>query len=197
MNDEADQLESALDIMNEGKTREEVEADRERLFAGELFDEAAPEGESDDEEAMYMGEGARQIYLAPKIGGAGEENERRSAKTLRSLPIPRKRAELLRQLGYPVVSDDEMEVLGSVMPPWTTAPLEDAPPTKLRIVFRDQFDVVELDANGYVIDKGDEDFKPSKTWTGRRAGFEFKLGARGLGYYRTGKKVVVPSNTAY
>ena len=36
-----------------------------------------------------------------------------------------------------------------------------------------------------------------RTWTGRKAGFEFKLGERGLGYYRTGKTVRVPSNTAY
>jgi hypothetical protein len=56
---------------------------------------------------------------------------------------------------------------------------------------------VELDAAGHVIDKGDADFKPSKSWKGRMAGFEFKLGERGLGYYRTGKAVVVPSNTAY
>ena len=44
---------------------------------------------------------------------------------------------------------------------------------------------------------GDDDFTPSLKWTGRKGGFEFKLGERGLGYYRTGQKVVVPSNVAY
>ena len=58
-------------------------------------------------------------------------------------------------------------------------------------------DVVELDAHGHVIDKGDDDFLPSKQWIGRKAGFEFKMGQRGLGYYRTGKPVIVPSNTMY
>jgi len=67
----------------------------------------------------------------------------------------------------------------------------------LKIEFRTQFDIVDLDADGHVIDKGDEDFTRSRSWTGRKAGFEFKLGERGLGYYRTGKKVRVPSNTAY
>ena len=65
------------------------------------------------------------------------------------------------------------------------------------IKFAKQFDIVELDAHGHVVDKGDNDFNPSKTWAGRRAGFEFKLGERGLGYYRTGKKEVVPSNRSY
>ena len=67
----------------------------------------------------------------------------------------------------------------------------------VEIKFKTPFDVVELDADGYVVDKGDDDFTPSKEWTGRRGGFEFKLGERGLGYYRTGKTVKVPSNTAY
>lgn len=54
-------------------------------------------------------------------------------------------------------------------------------------------------ANNVVIcwGKGDDDFMPSLKWTGRRGGFEFKLGERGVGYYRTGKAVIVPSNMAY
>ena len=68
---------------------------------------------------------------------------------------------------------------------------------KSRIIFRTKFDVVELDADGYVVDQGDNDFEPSRRWTGRRPGFEFKLGLRGMGYYRTGKEVFVPSNVAY
>ena len=79
-----------------------------------------------------------------------------------------------------------------------TKSADERPPLqRVTINFRKKFDIVELDANGFVIDKGDEDFTPSRTWTGRKAGFEFKLGERGLGYYRSGKKVVVPSNTAY
>ena len=66
-----------------------------------------------------------------------------------------------------------------------------------KIIFKTKWDIVELDPNGRIVDKGDADFTPSPKWTGRVAGFEFKLGERGLGYYRTGKKVVVPSNTAY
>lgn len=56
------------------------------------------------------------------------------------------------------------------------------------IVFKTKFVVIELDADGFVVDKGDDDFSPSVNWQGRRPGFEFKLGERGLGYYRTGKK---------
>jgi len=70
-------------------------------------------------------------------------------------------------------------------------------PTKMEVKFCTNFDVVELDSQGYIVDKGDDDFQPSITWIGRKPGFEFKLGERGVGYYRTGKKVVVPSNIAY
>lgn len=204
MNEETNELESALDKMNEGKTREEAEADRQKLLAGELIEEGAAEVASDDEEAMYMGDGARQAYVVPKAAGAvaaedeGEgDGEARPPRNKRFLPISDERAEMLRQLGYPIVSDEEREVLEPAMPPWRTTPAEDKPPAKAEIVFREKFDIVELDAKGHVIDKGDEDFQPSKSWTGRMAGFEFKLGERGLGYYRTGRKVVVPSNTAY
>lgn len=196
MNAETDLLESAFDTMNEGKTREEAEADRQKLLTGELIGEGETQGDIDDEDYI-----ARQVYAAPKSGNDTNEeqgDESKRTRTMRSLLIPEERAEMLRQLGYPVVSDEECEKLGSVMPPWTSAPLDDSvPSSRARIVFREQFDIVELDANGHVIDKGDEDFEPSKKWIGRKAGFEFKLGARGLGYYRTGKKVVVPSNTAY
>jgi len=40
--------------------------------------------------------------------------------------------------------------------------------------------LIELDVNGLIVDKGDENFAPSKTWNGRKGGFEFKLGLRGL-----------------
>ena len=200
-NDETNLLESALDTMNEGKTREEAEADRAKLLAGELLDEGATGDESDEEEqAMYTGDGARQGYAMPKSTSANvteEMEEPPARRTRRFLPVSEERAEVLRQLGYPLVSDEECTKIGSAVPSNDSASSEDKQPTKVHFKFIDKFDIVELDANGYVIDKGDEDFQPSKSWVGRKAGFEFKLGARGLGYYRTGKKVVVPSNTAY
>jgi hypothetical protein len=202
VNDETNLLESAFDTMNEGKTREEAEADRQKLLAGELLDEEVDGGESDDEEqAMYTGDGARQTYVMPKAANASseekKEDEIQSKLTYRHLPIPQERADVLRQLGFPLVSDEENEKIGTLPVPPGTVLSHTRPTAKGRFVFYDKFDIVELDANGYVIDKGDEDFQPSKKWIGRKAGFEFKLGARGLGYYRTGKKVVVPSNTAY
>jgi hypothetical protein len=115
-------------------------------------------------------------------------------------------AELLRKAGYTVVSDAETEtkVIGGNMPnPFRSdeGTEEDQDglfkKIKARIQFRTKFDTVELDAAGFVIDKGDENFMPRKQWIGRKAGIEFKLGERGLGYYRTGANVVVPSNTAY
>ena len=85
-----------------------------------------------------------------------------------------------------------------MVPPWRKRnPNIPRVAKKLPVQLRTKFDVVELDANGLIIDKGDDNFSPSPKWTGRKAGFEFKVGERGLGYYRTGKKVVVPSNTAY
>ena len=198
-NQETDLLESALDAaLQEGaaKTREEAEEDRQKLLAGELLVEGA---DSDDEEMGYTGDGARQqtFFQTDK-----------SVKSSRSLPIPPEQAEKLKKLGYAIVSDDESKVLGTGMvPPWKASSGEDGqdPPKQAlrnkrisgQIKFLNSFDVVELDARGHVIDKGDEDYTPSEEWTGRRAGFEFKMGERGLGYYRTGKKVVVPSNTAY
>jgi hypothetical protein len=102
---------------------------------------------------------------------------------------------------YTVVSDvdEDTKIIGGNMP----APFRSRPEGqkeamgKVKIVFRTKFDVVQLDANGHIVDKGDDDYAPSKKWAGRKAGFEFKLGERGLGYYRTGKKVIIPSNTAY
>jgi hypothetical protein len=45
---------------------------------------------------------------------------------------------------------------------------------KIKIKFRTKFDIVELDANGHAVDKGDDDFAPSKKWIGRKAGFEIQ-----------------------
>lgn len=201
-NQETDQLESALDVLLQGeetaKTREEAEEDRQKLLAGELLVEG--DG-SDDEEAGYMGDGARRVSFFDK-----KDDAPNTAADKRSLPVRPEEAEVLKKLGYAIVSDDECKILGTdMLPPWR-APKddneeEDSKPKVNRgagkITFLTKFDVVELDAHGHVIDKGDDDFTPRNEWTGRKAGFEFKMGERGLGYYRTGKKVVVPSNTAY
>ena len=198
-NEETNLLESALDTIQETgerKSREEAEADRQKLLAGELLVEGGDENESEDE-AGYTGDGARQSFVI-KPASRYEKH-----KDIRSLPPSDEAAEMLKKLGYAIVSDEEAKILGANMvPPWRQPGSEAdedkaTRPAKMRIKFREKFDIVELDSHGHVIDKGDEDFMPSRSWTGRNAGFEFKLGERGLGYYRTGKKVVVPSNTAY
>lgn len=203
--EETDLLENALNTLQENdtgerKTREELEADRQRLFAGEMEadDDYVP---MDDEELMgYTGDGARQNFLArPSLL---QNQSARKHKDIRTLPLAEEEADLLKKAGYTIVSDadEETKILGGNMPtPYRqTKTADERPPLqRVTINFRKKFDIVELDANGFVIDKGDEDFTPSRTWTGRKAGFEFKLGERGLGYYRSGKKVVVPSNTAY
>lgn len=194
-------LESALDtIVGAGvaqhKTREEAEIDRQKLLAGELLGDAEEE--------------------ADRGGSAAAKDE----KPARRLTRAEREAEMLKRAGLVIVSDDEATVLGgNKILPWrhgyreamaaavkTEEQADDADTSKKRkpsgrvrtaIKFKTKFDVVELDASGRVIDKGDDDFTPSPKWIGRKGGFEFKLGERGLGYYRTGKKVVVPSNIAY
>ncbi|KAL7535406.1 hypothetical protein ACHAWF_005157 [Thalassiosira exigua] len=224
--EEAALLESALDkIEGAGvrKTREEAEMDRQKLLAGELL------GDGDDE----------------VDGGPG--GMKSEGPPARKLTRAEREAETLRRAGLVVVSDDEAAVIGgNRILPWRRGyertmrgvkkeePSGDVqgdgdskkpiPPPRFKttIKFKTKFDVVELDASGRVIDKGesmvslirsffmfvyltslfgigagDDDFTPSLKWTGRKGGFEFKLGERGLGYYRTGKKVVVPSNISY
>lgn len=195
--EETNLLESALDTFGdeetgEAKTREQAEVDRRKLLAGEMLEEeeGVEEGNASDEDdyGYTTGRDRHSILMKPSVH-----------RDSRSLPVPEQDAEILRKLGYAVVSDDEAKIIGAdLIPPWQAGPPRESKPLpKLKIRFREKFDIVELDALGHVIDKGDEDFTPSKSWTGRRAGFEFKLGERGLGYYRTGKKVVVPSNNAY
>jgi hypothetical protein len=195
-NEETNLLESALDTMHdmgETKTREEAEADRQRLLAGEMLVEGGGV-DSDDEGTGYIGDGARlSFYKKP----TAEDTH----KDKRSLPLNEEEEEFLKKIGYAIVSDEESKILGANMiPPWRGY-IEDTrkPRTHLTgsITLLRKSDVVELDGRGFVIDKGDDDFTPSKEWDGRKAGFEFKMGQRGLGYYRTGKAVVVPSNTAY
>ena len=206
--EEEELLESALDQIQEdeaagaGKTREEAEKDRKKLLAGELLVEG---GEEDDDEAddyAFLAD-VRNANVLPAEG---------RSQAAKEAAIRDKEAEILKRAGYTVISDDEVPTIGGNMVlPWRepeavsgvkkeeeggSAAAPKKRPT-VGIKFKTPFDVVELDADGYVVDKGDADFQPSKKWTGRRGGFEFKLGERGMGYYRTGKKVVVPSNTAY
>jgi len=193
-------LELALDNIHGGKTREEAELDRQKLLAGELLEEGGG-GDYDNEDELNM---------------MGNNMSNPEVKEEQELSEAEKEELLLKKVGYTVVSDDECMTLGATsMKCILGTKLENEndvefrnrmmkerrsfPPAakKMKVFFLTNFDVIELDAEGKVIDKGDEDFTPSKTWIGRKGGFEFKLGERGLGYYRTGKKVIVPSNTAY
>ena len=218
--EEEDLLENALDTLQdseggERKTREDAEADRKKLLSGELLVEGAAITAGDDEDLDFTGDGeeGRRSFVVnnAKLRSRQTEEEAKLYKDIRALPIKEEEAELLRKAGYTVVSDAEVEatIVGGNMPtPFRSKVVKDengeeisanthAKKLKGSIQFRTKFDMVELDANGLIVDKGDNDFTPSKSWKGRMAGFEFKLGERGLGYYRTGKKVVVPSNTAY
>lgn len=178
--EEADQLESALETVLETSV-EKSQGDAEVV---------------DDVEEDYTGD-VRELRF---MSSTRSRSDPKAKKSIRALPLNSSQAKLLEQIGYPVVSDDECKPLGSnMLPPWhdtATPGSEEHSRTIGRIKFRKPFDVVELDAMGQLIDRGDDDFSPSKQWTGRKAGFEFKLGARGLGYYRTGKPVVMPSSTS-
>jgi hypothetical protein len=203
LSEELNLLEHALDAIQQdastgAKTREEAEADRQKLLAGALLVEGDVLSDEDDETG-YMGDGARQILLP-----AVKVKSNSAKRDIRSLPLGEEEAEILRKAGCAIVSDEDTTIVGGDMIlPWRRPEVvegnshEKKPIAFAKINFLTKFDIVELDANGYVVDKGDEDFTPSLKWSGRKAGFEFKLGERGLGYYRTGKKVVVPSNTAY
>ena len=200
--DEEALLELALDtIQNDtgGKTREEAELDRKKLLAGELLVEGGG-GEIENDSYIDNSGANEKIILEQKLDLTDEEKD----------------AEILKRSGYNIVSEDECALIGSTSikhrfekmkdneseEEWKTRLKRETmslqpPAKKIKIAFRTDFNVIELDVDGKVIDKGDEDFTPSKSWIGRKGGFEFKLGERGLGYYRTGKKVIVPSNISY
>ena len=192
--EEAAQLESALDMLQDDtglahKTREEAEIDRQKLLAG-----AGLQWDEED-----------------------DVTDTKHDMSERKMSQEELEAEILRRSGVVIVSDDEATVIGgNKILPWRRGYKslavkkeeicsdESSEPTRLNmkprvaIKFKSEFPgLIELDANGRVIDKGDDDYMPSSKWIGRKGGFEFKLGERGLGYYRTGKKVVVPSNVAY
>mmetsp|Transcript_12711 Transcript_12711/g.23824 ORF Transcript_12711/g.23824 Transcript_12711/m.23824 type:complete len:823 (-) Transcript_12711:110-2578(-) len=191
-------LENALDAIQnetgEGKTREEAERDRQKLLAGELLVEGGGDLDDEEEEIEYGRNGVRNNLV--------EQNA--------LISIAEREAEVLRRSGCSIVSDDEFVVVGgNLILPWRNSMFtsykkkrvkseeDSSSQENVSIIFKSNFDVIELDADGFVVDKGDDDFSPSATWQGRRPGFEFKLGERGLGYYRTGKKISVPSHVAY
>jgi hypothetical protein len=199
VNVEADLLVTALD------TVQDVDAKLQSNDKGSGIDEINEDGYESDENAVgYTKDEARQVKLQKAI----KEEEEKDIKESRSiLDVPDDVKEALKKIGYNIVSDDEAVIIGANMiPPWRHQSMTQSSdatthtniqPSYIKVRFQGRFDMVELDAFGRVIDNGDNDFKPSKSWIGRKDGFEFKLGERGLGYYRTGKKVVVPSNTAY
>jgi hypothetical protein len=155
--------------------------------------------QSDENVVGYNKDDVRQGAFQQKIMPRMETSNNNNVKIIntRCLPVAEELARALELLGMPIVPDNEVEVIGAV-PPVTSPPVKpENSDNVIKFSLMDNFDIVELDENGHVIDKGDENFTPSNTWIGRKPGFEFKLGERGLGYYRTGKKVVVPSNMAY
>lgn len=167
--DEVDLLESALDNLQDtapcGITREEAERERQKLLSGELLVVGAYE--SDNEEIDDI--------------GASDEGFKPSLHIKRS--ITEVEADILQRAGFHLVNDESIVSLDpSIMPcrkHMRTRPMPVNSKISVRLLTK--FDVVELDSNGFVIDKGDDDFIPCKKWAGRRGGFEFKLGERGLG----------------
>jgi len=167
--DEADLLESALDNLQDtapcGITREEAERERQKLLSGELL--VVGTYESDNEEIDDI--------------GASDEGFKPSLHVKRS--ITEVEAEIVQRAGFHLVNDESTVLLDpSIMPIWKHKRIRlNSPNANISVRLLTKFDVVELDSNGFVVDKGDDDFIPSKKWVGRRGGFEFKLGERGLG----------------
>lgn len=63
----------------------------------------------------------------------------------------------------------------------------------LRIKLTTTFEnVTPIDDDGIILDEGSENFVPQSKWGGRKGGFEFKRGVRGVGYYRSGVEVTMP-----
>jgi hypothetical protein len=197
-------LETALDTLR----RPDDDDDDEGTGGGEKRVSTADEEadllnddgyESDENVVGYIKDDVRQGAFQQKIIPKLEENKMSNVKVIntRCLPVSEELALALELLGMPIVPDNEVEVIGAVPPVISPPPAESSNNVLKKFSLLENFDIVELDENGHVIDKGDENFTPSNSWTGRKPGFEFKLGERGLGYYRTGKKVMVPSNMAY
>lgn len=160
--EETDLLENALDTIQDKnlgvKTREEAAQDRLKLMAG-LSEDIT----SIDKNEVGIKSKSDDVH------------------------------DLLREAGFHVISDDEIHMLGAnFVPRWRRHDLIEAEcmkrglkrrynVEKVTIQLKTKFEgIVELDANGFIIDKGDVNFFPSKQWIGRRAGFEFKLAERGL-----------------
>eukprot|EP00591_Stephanopyxis_turris_P013161 CAMPEP_0195533326 /NCGR_PEP_ID=MMETSP0794_2-20130614/40266_1 /TAXON_ID=515487 /ORGANISM="Stephanopyxis turris, Strain CCMP 815" /LENGTH=211 /DNA_ID=CAMNT_0040665807 /DNA_START=60 /DNA_END=692 /DNA_ORIENTATION=- len=210
--------------------------DRKKLLAGELLTEGGAESDNEEENLLGSSPAKSQQQKQQNEKNQTKEEEQQPPPPLkkqRVLTEAEQEEEMLKSIGYTIVSGDEVTVLGSnFVPRWRipsvvgstskqqsivkeqqteegtstndddTKDTKEQPPddvekgstdykhinnTKYRISLLTKIDVAELDSSGNVIDKGDDDFQPSLKWTGRKGGFEFKLGERGLGYYRTGK----------
>ena len=183
--DEATLLERALDGMNQGemKTREEAERERQMLLEGDFLGE--DDADNDEVNAEIL---ARAGF---KVDEGEREVELKIEVPVWRLP-PHKRTAVAMSAavgggwgGGPALARVKLEE--------ENATSEERP--KVVFVFKTPFtSVVELDADGAVVDTGDDNYKPCKSFAGRMGGFEFKMGERGLGYYKTGVKVVLPAN---
>ena len=181
--------------------RKQEAAEDEAAAAGEggrEGDEEVSEVEGKEEEEEEKEEDALQNTLdniRGEEGGGGKktreeaEDERRklmSGEVI--LSEDAKDEQCLIKLGI-LKEAEEGEVekrieLKVKVPVWREA--ERGRGKRMKINFRSKFTVIELTPDGRVVDLGDDDYTPSARWTGRRGGFEFKRGIRGVGYYRTG-----------
>ena len=89
------------------KTREEAEADRQRLLAEDILEEEEGGGfeAESDEEAGYIGDGSRVTSFVV--------TKKSTHKDGRSLALGEQEAEVLKNLGYSIFSDDECKILGA------------------------------------------------------------------------------------
>lgn len=200
--EEAALLESALDKIEgagvaQHKTREEAEIDRQKLLAGELLHDEDEDGDTKKQVRKKLTREEREAEILRRSGLIiVSDDEATVLGGNKILPWRRGYKRPVAGIKKEEPSDDTAEG-GKAEDKKPQKEPETSVRVRSAIKFKTKFDVVELDASGRVIDKGDDDFMPSLKWISRKGGFEFKLGERGLGYYRTGKKVVVPSNQAY
>lgn len=177
--EEADLLLNALETAQESggmKTREEVEAERKKLLAGELIEEDEEPDEvgyeSDENAVGYAKDEVRQVLVK-------KSKEDETWRDKRSLPVSDNLIKALCDHGYNIVSDEEAIQLGSNMvSSWQNVSEQERLLSFVNINFTETFPIAKLDANGHVIDKGDNDFIPSKKWIGRKPAMEFKLGGQ-------------------
>ena len=110
--------------------------------------------------------------------------------------------ELLQAAGFDANEDDDDRVeLKISVPVWREEKRKREDDGEevggLKIKLKTAFEnIVPIDDDGIIVDVGGENFVPTKRWEGRKGGFEFKRGVRGVGYYRTGVEVGQVSRAA-